>query len=1704
MFTRQSLISACLGLGFVAIFISPVRSQITPNGAGTVINPQGNQINITGGTQAGGNLFHSFRDFNVNSSQVANFLSNPQIQNILARVNGGNPSFINGLLQVTGGNSNLFLMNPAGIVFGQGASLNIPASFTVTTANQIGLGNNLFNAFGDNNFSALIGNPESFLFTTNQAGSIVNAGNLSVAPGQGINLLGGNVVNTGNINGGNITLAAVPGTNRVRISQPGHILSLEIVPPVDAVISPLDLPRLLTGSDLPGISGNGSTVQVAGVEIPTGQGVNITSGNLGTFSQGGVINILGDRVALVNANLNASGSNGGGTIRVGGEYRGGGVNPFNSRITYVDANSFLNADAIASGNGGRVIVWADDTTRFHGNISARGGASAGNGGFAEVSGAENLTFAGQADLAAPRGNIGTLLLDPVNIFINNGADALGGCALPTVLSGCNAGGDITISQATLQALGAGANILLEASNNITLGTLTGNTLSFPGLPGGGSITFRADADSSGVGDFSMNTTDTIRTQGRNINISGVNITTGTIDSGLSNIPLANGGNIVINATGNVSTQDLLSGVGIGISGNTGNGGNITINAPNGSFTNPGSGFIDSRSVTDGTGNSGNAGNIAIIAQTINAGIIYPYSSSDGSGNAGNGGNVNLLASGNIAITSVEAISGSFQGTARGGDISINSTNGSITSGLIHSYSISRALLITSNSGDAGNINLSASGNITIASFDSTSRALRGTSANAGNISLNSTNGSINVGSIDSYSGDNLQFGNAGNGGNINFLASGNITTLDILANSRVLQGNSATGGNITINSTSGSINTGNLLSSSGNNLQFGNSGNGGAIDLQANGNITTAVVQSASVARQGTSATGGNVRINSTGGSINTSSIFSISGGDSQTNNSGTGGAINLLASGDIAAAVVQSSSGTGQGNSGDGGSITISSSNGSATANSLYTFSRTSDGTNVGSGGNIRINLPNGNLIVNGGNAAIGSINSASFFATNNSVTNSGSGGLISINTGGSLSATNGIYSSSNLGNAGSISLISGGSISPTLVSAISRGGTGGAINIVTPALFRATGSITDFQGTLASITSVGATGGGAITITHGGSTTTPFIIGSPSSNGTVAAISSGLGANTINNLTVPVPPDINNYGTNISIRTSAPTATTPLTSLSIAPGLFSLLTNPTPPPTPAPVVVGTPPASPALSSQTLSQAPAPVVVNTPSAAANQTSQTTPTAIAISPPPTIPQPEITTPLPPILNIQNIPNNLLANFDATSPGIQPPLTTASASSSIPIIERIPIDFLGNSLRLLDQPFKEEFQAFTGIADEIATLDVNQAQDILKRIQGETNLRSVLIYVFFSPENEAEQNARNTSTSRAQLNRLPSNTDILQVVLVPPTGDLIRFKYPNLRRPEVVENANRFAGFVATRSNGYIERSKRIYDWILAPLEDHLKRLKIDTLVFLMDSGLRSMPIAALQNKDGRFIIEDYSVGLMPSLSLTDTTYSSLKDAQVMAMGADRFVVDNLKPLPGVPVELSAISQIRSGNIFFNENFTLGNLRQNRRPDQRIVHLATHGSFQGDNTNSYIQLWGSERLTLDQIRTSGFGTPSVDLLVLSACDTALGDRESELGFAGLAVTSGVRSALASLWQVSDGGTMGLMTEFYQQIQATTTKSEALRQAQLAMLRGEVRLEGGSLVTPKGNFPLNEELQKLGDRRFTHPYFWSAFTMIGNPW
>lgn len=545
-----------------------ITPELSPDGTNTVVTPQGNRFDITGGTRSGANLFHSFEQFRLDSGQIANFVSNPEIQNIFGRIVGGNVSAINGLLQVTQGNSNLFLMNPAGIIFGLNARLNLPAAFTATTATGIGFGESWFNAVGANSYAALVGNPNAFAFTNSQLGSIINAGNLAVAEGQNLTLLGGTVINTGTVSapGGQITVAAVPTGNLVRISQEGTVLSLELPSsgsnqPNSLPFTPLSLAELLTGGDLADATAvtvnDDGTISLtgSGLKVDSDAGTVIASGRLDVSNTapgqiGGTVQVLGDKVGLLGAEINASGTSGGGTVVVGGDYKGQGTVPNASR-TYVSNNSVITADSLLDGNGGRVIAWADEATAFYGNISARGGSSAGDGGFVEVSGKQNLIFDGTVDVSASNGNLGTLLLDPTDIVISN-EPSTGGVdvALPDIFQGDFAG-QITINATTLQnQIG---NVVIEASNNITFSD--GVSLNFSSAE---SITFRADAGvSDGIGSFFMERTQSITTNGKDLTISGASITTGNLNTG--SLAAQNGGDINLNATnGNIIAGNIDS------------------------------------------------------------------------------------------------------------------------------------------------------------------------------------------------------------------------------------------------------------------------------------------------------------------------------------------------------------------------------------------------------------------------------------------------------------------------------------------------------------------------------------------------------------------------------------------------------------------------------------------------------------------------------------------------------------------------------------------------------------------------------------------------------------------------------------------------------------------------------------------------------------------------------------------------------------------------------------------------------------------------------------------------------------------------------------------------------------------------------------------------------------------------------------------
>ncbi|PSB07893.1 CHAT domain-containing protein [filamentous cyanobacterium Phorm 46] len=456
------------------------------------------------------------------------------------------------------------------------------------------------------------------------------------------------------------------------------------------------------------------------------------------------------------------------------------------------------------------------------------------------------------------------------------------------------------------------------------------------------------------------------------------------------------------------------------------------------------------------------------------------------------------------------------------------------------------------------------------------------------------------------------------------------------------------------------------------------------------------------------------------------------------------------------------------------------------------------------------------------------------------------------------------------------------------------------------------------------------------------------------------------------------------------------------------------------------------------------------------------------------------------------------------------------------------------DSASSGVLAFEQTFTREYEKYLKLPARTPISNMSVIYEILRKNELTTGVKSAIIYMNWvsSSDAAAQENDSVLVASRDLSHLLPVRknsipqpatgqriSDVpsgehLELVLVTANAEPIRVLIPATTRWQVMQLADALQSEITNprkrNSISYLDAAQKLYQWLIVPIASELTALNIDNLIVIPASGLRSVPFAALHDNK-QFLVEKYSLSVIPSLSLTDMRYDNIADDEILAMGASVF--EDKPPLPAVPVELESIAPPSEGKLFLNQDFTLANLRTQRenRPFG-IIHLATHSEFQpGEPKNSYIQLWDT-KLRIDQMQQLRWNEPPVNLLVLSACSTALGDADAELGFAGLAVASGARSALASLWEVSDEGTLGLMTEFYRQLRASrrqgnlTIKAEALRRAQLEMLRGRVRIQDGMLRAEGSNnvVTLPREIAIRGDRVLSHPYYWAAFTMIGNPW
>ncbi|HEY9730069.1 MAG TPA: CHAT domain-containing protein, partial [Chroococcales cyanobacterium] len=268
-------------------------------------------------------------------------------------------------------------------------------------------------------------------------------------------------------------------------------------------------------------------------------------------------------------------------------------------------------------------------------------------------------------------------------------------------------------------------------------------------------------------------------------------------------------------------------------------------------------------------------------------------------------------------------------------------------------------------------------------------------------------------------------------------------------------------------------------------------------------------------------------------------------------------------------------------------------------------------------------------------------------------------------------------------------------------------------------------------------------------------------------------------------------------------------------------------------------------------------------------------------------------------------------------------------------------------------------------------------------------------------------------------------------------------------------------------------------SQEVYDWLIRPAQDQLAASGVKTLVFVLDGSLQNLSMAALY--DGQqYLVEKYSIALSPGLQLLEPR--SLKRQQLKAlMGGLTEGRQGFSSLPGVQMELNQISSDVRSEILLNQRFTKETLEQeiNDTPFP-VIHLATHAQFSSKAENTFLLTWDG-RINVKEFDTllrtrERQDTNPIELLVLSACQTATGDKRAALGLAGLAVRSGARSTLATLWSVRDRSTAEIMAEFYRGLtQTEVSKAEALRQAQLALLK---------------------------NAQYQHPFYWAPFVLVGN--
>jgi filamentous hemagglutinin family protein len=1598
MLKSASLTLLVAWMGLESTAIAPVFAQaIAPAGDGTrsLVQQNGDQFDILGGTQAGSNLFHSLERLGLDANQIANFLSNPQITNILTRIVGGDPSVINGLIQVTGGSSNLFLMNPAGIIFGQNASLNVPGDFTATTATGIGFGSDRwFNAYGTNDYASLIDNPSEFAFDLIQNGSIVNAGNLVVNPGQSLSLIAGNILNTGILtaSGGQIILAAVEGAGLVRISQPGLLLSLEIeaprtpqgtIPPVNI----LSLPELLTGrSSITGLDvGEANQIVTPTATLNLQEQGNVASTN---SIEGTNILLEAQRAITIEASLDSAQNL-----------------ALNAPIT--NLNAPLEGPGQVSGTAAIV------------NVSRSGQVQ---------DGIDAVAAGGTVNLAA------TTFTLSESVKIDKSLRLQGAEREQTILSGNQTARVIDIgsnSTATIEALtiqdglaSDGGGIFVNPGSRLTLNQakVTNNQAT----AFGGGIENLGDLiviDSEISGNTAQLSGGGIDNYGGTVTIRNSAIANNQADTG-GGIANFQGSMLVENSTisNNIATRD---GGGLDNVGGILEIFNSTI-ADN-TATEKGGGIHSGISAEND-----DTSEVYIVDSTISGNTALGANNADDSARFfGYGGGIQID-SGRLVIENSTLANNAAQ---RGGGLQVGGGSSSSISGLEVEIANSQvfknsAIAYKNNSeqGFGGGIH-HQQGELTVTR-----------TAVAENTATNHGGGIHSSNDLTLVSSTIANNRSSQDGGGI-YIQSGSTA----IANSQISQNQAENGGGI--------LNEGGIIT---------------IRDSQINANQAQ---------REG-------------GGILNRDQL-TLNNSHVTQNSAQFGGGIWNRNSLEINnSSISENRAENGGGIQNDGGSLTLE--NSILSGNIAQIFGGGIDNFQ----GTVALNRTQvtGNIAQDGG-------------GINNDR------GILTVRN--SFVGTNNAYAGGGIENfKGTVEILQ-----DTLITNNTATFGGGLLNIEGK-LAIANSRIINNQ--------VVRFGGGILNVNNGDfSLVQSEVSGNTAQSGggidnyaTATLLDSTIARNTaredgggirnfgniqiinsrISNNTADRGGGINNSGNVVTKDTDISN-----NQANQGGGIFNR---------------GTLTAENVTVSDNVAQIGGGIFNQGTLAAENSTVSNNTARIGGG----------------IFN-QGIIflNNALVSSNQADVGSD---IFNDTESEIFILggEFNSLVAGSGTITRLDGQFlslkeSQSTAAYTAYL-ELPQPTIIGSREISTHLQTITDLTGVkpaVIYALFTPPDEQSTqqtppaankgNAKSIEPEVIAADRLlwqfnpdgglplpttPADSDVLTLILVTPSG-LVERQQLGVTRSQLTDLALRFQTKVRNLepTSQILPLAQQLYQWLIAPLSDRLQSQQINNLSFVLDAGLRSLPLAALH--DGKqYLVEQYSIGLMPSFSLTDVRYRDLRSERLLAMGADRFT--EFQPLPAVPLEISTItSSLWAGESKLNEAFTIEQLQDSlSQRGYRLLHLATHSEFRsGKPDNSFIQFWDA-RLTLDRLSELKLAERNIDLLVLSSCQTALGDYDAELGFAGLAVMAGVKTALGSLWYVSDAGTLALMLDFYRNLQAQPIKAEALRQTQLAMLRGEIQLQDGQLVQPEQRgIPLPTEILQ-GTFDLTHPYFWSSFTLVGNPW